>query len=204
LNGIGITNAKTQLIINATIQVDQLVFSVIVSLLVDSFGRRKLYFASIIGMICSLSIWSGLGIQAEATNFSNIELSIGVLAFIYIFEVVYHFSAPILPTYVVEVSPYALRSKGVMIYQLNTSLCGVFNSYVNSIALGTIGAKFYLVILALVCVRLVVVYFFFPDTKGYTLEEVASIFDGDHAILSNKNWHEKQMQTVNVDHIENN
>jgi hypothetical protein len=63
---------------------------------------------------------------------------------------------------------------------------------------------FYLVILALVCVQLVVVYFFFPDTKGYSLKEVATIFDGDHAILANKNWHETQMQTVNVDHIENN
>ena len=82
LDGIGITNAKTQLIINATIQVDQLVFSVIVSLLVERFERRKLHFASIIGMICSLSICSGLGIRAEATNFSNIGLSNGVLAFI--------------------------------------------------------------------------------------------------------------------------
>jgi hypothetical protein len=46
--------------------------------------------------------------------------------------------------------------------------------------------------------------FFFPETKGYSLEEVATIFDGEDAILANKNWHEKQMQTVNVDHIENN
>ena len=41
LNGIRIRNTKTQLIVNATIQVDDLVSSVIVSLLVEQFGRRK-------------------------------------------------------------------------------------------------------------------------------------------------------------------
>lgn len=57
----------------------------------------------------------------------------------------------------------------------------IFNVFVNPIALGAIGWKYYLVFVAMLVVILITVYRFYPETKGFSLEEVAVIFDGERA-----------------------
>lgn len=56
-----------------------------------------------------------------------------------------------------------------------------FNVFVNPIALEAIGWKYYLVFVAILVVGCFIVYFFYPETRGHTLEEMAVIFDGESA-----------------------
>lgn len=45
--------------------------------------------------------------------------------------------------------------------------------FVNPIGLSTVGWKYYIVFIVVLMVMIVVVYFLYPETKGYTLEQVA-------------------------------
>lgn len=54
-----------------------------------------------------------------------------------------------------------------------------FNTFVNSIALEAIAWKYYFVFIAVLAVMIVTVYFVYPETRGYTLEQIAVIFDGE-------------------------
>jgi hypothetical protein len=87
----------------------------------------------------------------------------------------------LLVAYAVEIVPYALRAKGlaIMFFCVNAAL--FFNNYVNPIALQAIRWKYYIVYDCWLFVELLTVYFFYPETKGPTLEEMAKIFDGDEA-----------------------
>jgi len=87
----------------------------------------------------------------------------------------------LLVAYAVEICPYALRAKGlaIMFFCVNAAL--FFNNYVNPIGLAAIRWKYYVVYDAWLLVELLTVYFFYPETKGPTLEEMAKIFDGDEA-----------------------
>lgn len=62
------------------------------------------------------------------------------------------------------------------------SLCNglllMFNSFVNPIALESIGWKYYNVYIILLAIFLVVVYLFFAETKGRSLEDISDIFEG--------------------------
>lgn len=53
----------------------------------------------------------------------------------------------------------------------------MFNSLVNSVAMNNIGWKYYIVYCVFLVVMILVVFFFFPETRGRSLEELASVFD---------------------------
>jgi len=52
---------------------------------------------------------------------------------------------------------------------------------VNPIALEAIHWKFYFVYIATLGAMIPTIYFLFPETKGRTLEEISSVFDGEAA-----------------------
>ena len=55
--------------------------------------------------------------------------------------------------------------------------------YVNPIALAAIGYHYYFFYLALNCFWLACIYFYFPETRGYSLEELAALFDDDAMVI---------------------
>lgn len=57
-----------------------------------------------------------------------------------------------------------------------------FNTFVNPIALEAIEWRYYIVFLVVLLVFGVTAFFFYPETKGYSLEQVAVIFDGPDAV----------------------
>ena len=87
----------------------------------------------------------------------------------------------------------AMRSKGLAWGVTLNNGQGVAISYANSVGLGNLGWKFYLVYMALDVVFIIIIYLFFPETYGKTLEEVALIFDGNDSMLQIRNRAEKDM-----------
>ncbi|CAF3498307.1 unnamed protein product [Fusarium graminearum] len=75
-----------------------------------------------------------------------------------------------------------LRSRGFSVMWISGIVAGIFNMFVNPIALGSIGWKYYFTYIIFLIAFLVIAYFFYPETKGRTLEQMAYIFDGEDAV----------------------
>lgn len=66
-----------------------------------------------------------------------------------------------------------------MIWTISTKCLSIFNAYANSVALAKIGWKDFLVYTGTLLVTGTLLYFLIVETKGYTFEEIAVLFDGD-------------------------
>lgn len=73
--------------------------------------------------------------------------------------------------------PYSQRAQGIAVEQLMVRFAVFFNTYVNPIALDSIGWRYYIVYCVWILVEILTVYFFFPETKGRSLEELSFMFE---------------------------
>lgn len=79
-----------------------------------------------------------------------------------------------------------------------------FNTFVNPIALEAIGWKYYFVFIVVLVAMGLTVYFFYPETRGYTLEHMAVIFDGDDAAPSSEETAGRASSVVSISEKKNN
>lgn len=183
LNGVGITNPKTQNLINGAIQIFNFAIACGSATLIDRLGRRFLLLTSNIGMLIAFIIWTALAARNQQQDFGNKGLGIGVVVMVFVFYAFYNFAMNPLPiAYLLEVLPYTLRTRGLTVFNLAQYCSGIFNGFVNPVALDSIGWKFYIVFVCALVLWLVIIYFTFPETRGMTLEEVSEIFDGRRAL----------------------
>lgn len=202
LQSIGIMDSKTQLIINGCISIWSLLVAAVFAALVDRLGRRRLFLLGTSGMCLSYVIWTVCSALNQEDNFENKGYADAVILMIFVYVMMYHLQSPIAPTYIMEIVPYALRSKASMMYQLTGNLAGLFNSFANPVAMEAITWKYYIVWCAVIAANFVLIYLYFPETKGRGLEEMAEIFDGPDA-LAGTNAMKKMGLDVNADKATN-
>ena len=103
----------------------------------------------------------------------------------------------------VEVWPYAERSRGIALFQLFGRLAGFFTTFVNPIGLDNISWRWLIVYCCWLAFEICFVWFMFPETFGRTLEELAFIFEdkalADQAVVAvEKVVHHEDMDPVTV------
>ncbi|KAF4498666.1 hexose transporter [Fusarium agapanthi] len=196
LNSINITDHKTQLLLNAGLQIWGFLSAVVFATMIDKFGRRRLFLVGMSGMGVSYIIWTICSARNQQEDFEHIGYAGAVLAMIFVFSFWYHACSPIGATYIMEVTPYSLRAKASMLYQLTGNLAGVYNAFANPVAMEAIAWKYYIVWCVAIAVHLTLIFFFFPETKGYSLEEVAEIFDGPDAPVGANAIGQKKMDDM--------
>ncbi|KAG9077698.1 hypothetical protein FS749_010386 [Ceratobasidium sp. UAMH 11750] len=181
LDGIGITSADDQTLINGIIAIYNFVIAIAASFLVERLGRRKLFLASNAGMLLGYSLLTACSATFAKTG--NAHAGHGVLAFIFVFNGFYAIAyTPLLVSYTVEILPFFLRAKGLALMNLGVLAAIVFNQYTNPIALDALQWKYYLVYTVWLAFELVYIWLFAVETKGRSLEETAALFDGDEAV----------------------
>ncbi|KAL5338365.1 hypothetical protein BJX70DRAFT_398696 [Aspergillus crustosus] len=100
--------------------------------------------------------------------------SVAAIFFIFLFMCGYNWAFNALSfAYPVEFLPYSVRVLGVGFLKLFCNLAGFFNTCVNPVGLYSIGWRYYIVYVVWLSVEFLIVYFTFPETLGYALEEVA-------------------------------
>ncbi|KAI5928353.1 general substrate transporter [Camillea tinctor] len=178
LNTIGITDAEDQTLINGLLQIfNWMVATFCGAMMVDRFGRRPLFLLSTAGMMVSYVCWTGLTSAFIRTNDEATGRT--VVAFIFIYYFFYDIAwTPLLQAYTVEIFPYTLRGRGLSVTLITTFLGLIVGNQVNPIAMNAISWKYYIVFCCILAGLLVIVWFLFPETKGYTLEEIAEVFEG--------------------------
>jgi len=180
LTQIGYPDETTQDLINGVLQIWNMIVAGTMAFMVDHFGRRPLFLVSTTGMLLCFIAWTICSEQNEVEG--SVGAGRGVIAMIYLYYTFYNLAwSGLLVGYTVEILPFQIRAKGlaVMFFFVNAAL--FFNNYVNPIAITAITWKYYIVYVCWLAVELVVVYFFFIETRYTPLEEIAKYFDGEDA-----------------------
>jgi hypothetical protein len=73
---------------------------------------------------------------------------------------------------------------------------------VNPVGLQNLQWRFYFVYIAILVLECLSIWFLFVETKGPTLEEIATLFDGDLANVGARVRLEEKVAVARADHIE--
>jgi sugar porter (SP) family MFS transporter len=182
LRASGITNSDDQLRINLGLSAWTLICSITCCYIVGKFKRRTLFLTGYALMFFVYIIFTAISAVNAEKNFEVPALRNAVVAFIFVYNMVFQICSPIAFTYVMEICPYSLRSKGSFIYQFAGAIVGFFNGYVNPIAMAAITWKYYIVYIVWLAVQFTIVWFYFPETSGLDLEDVAEVFGDNFAV----------------------
>lgn len=159
-------------IISGCLQIWQVLAAGLAVLLIDRFGRRRLLIFSAAGMMVSQACLAGL--QSDS---SNEEASSASILFFFTALFCFPIGLFLLPfMYAAEIAPLRVRSK---VTAMSAGINWLFNfmiAEVTPVGFATIGYKYYIIYAAINAFSVVVFYFFYPETKGRTLEELDEIF----------------------------
>ncbi|EJT50889.1 hypothetical protein A1Q1_07951 [Trichosporon asahii var. asahii CBS 2479] len=179
LESAGITNPTDQTAYNGGLQIWNWFSAIGGGLVCERFGRRKMWLTSSIGQFFSYAV-----ITLCSALYANGHAKAGypVLASLFVYFFFYSIAfTPLLLAYPIEILPYTLRSKGVSILLFCTLTATMLNTFVNPLALEALEWKYYFVFLGMIVIVTIVIYFYYPETQGHSLEEIAVIFDGPAA-----------------------
>ncbi|KAI1818653.1 general substrate transporter [Poronia punctata] len=181
LQAIGRTEATFKQKINVSIAAVSLVCGTITSLLVRRFRRRVMYLACTISLLLVYISWTismKYAIDAQEAGTVNSSAGVAVLFFIFLYSPAYNLGYNALTyTYMVEIWPYAERSRGLAWFQLWGRLANFFTTFVNPIGLQNASWRYFISYVVFLGYEICFVYFFFPETFGRTLEELAFLFE---------------------------
>jgi sugar porter (SP) family MFS transporter len=129
-NSIGITDSDTQLGINGGLTILSLIVSVSCALLIDRVGRRPLFITATASMMVTFVVWTICSARQQATG--SVAAGRAVIAMIWIFSVAYALAwSGLLVAYTVEILPYKIRAKGLMVMNFWIQVALTINQYVN-------------------------------------------------------------------------
>ncbi|KAI1826767.1 general substrate transporter [Xylaria intraflava] len=194
--GAGITDQSKKLAISGGKTILDLIVTVVAALNVDRFGRRPLFLVSISGMVISFASWTVCGAFYEKSGMRDTTLGWVQLVFIWLFGISYDIGfSGMLIAYALEVLPFKLRAKGMMLMNIAVQAVLALSNQTNKIAWNRLPKHWYFMLFytAWDFLELCFVYFFYVETKGPTLEEVARIFDGMDAV-ANINIHQVEKE----------
>ncbi|KAF4780631.1 major myo-inositol transporter iolT [Colletotrichum scovillei] len=138
------------------------------------FARRKMFLTCTIGTACVYTVWTVA--SARFAIEQSQKAAIPVLVFIFVYSPFYNIGWNALAeTFEANIT---YRAKGIAVEQLTVRFAVFFNTYVNPIALDSIGWKYYIVYCVWILVEILTVYMIFPETQGRTLEELSFMFEG--------------------------
>ncbi|OQO04328.1 hypothetical protein B0A48_10939 [Cryoendolithus antarcticus] len=186
----GYTEDVTQANINLGYSIFQFAFALFGAAFVDRIGRRPLMLFSMVG---TSIIWVGVTTstaifaQSDKTNDAAARASI---AMIFLFGATYSVGlTPLQALYPVEVLSFEMRAKGMAFSSLAVNAGGLLNQFAWPISLHNIGWKTYIVFIIWNAIMATIFYFFMPETKNRTLEELDAIFESPNPVKTSLKAH---------------
>ncbi|CEL59439.1 High-affinity glucose transporter OS=Kluyveromyces lactis (strain ATCC 8585 / CBS 2359 / DSM 70799 / NBRC 1267 / NRRL Y-1140 / WM37) GN=HGT1 PE=3 SV=1 [Rhizoctonia solani AG-1 IB] len=165
----------------------QIVTFVFIYFILDRVGRRLPLIIGAFGMAGCLAIEAAINAKFPGETSKNVAAQQAGVAFIILFGSLFFSTSfgPVSWVYQSEIFPMRVRAMGTSVATMSNWAVNVMISQVSPIGLNRLGWKFYLVF---ICTNIangkshgLIVIFFFPETKGKTLEEMDAVF-GDQVI----------------------
>jgi hypothetical protein len=173
---------------------------------IERVGRYKLMLFGAAGCsMCFAVAAAGLGVGGNVAN----GVAVGFIFLYYFFYV----SAPSTPThafadiefqglswlaipflYPSEINSNRSRNRGASIAMITNWLCVYIVVSITPVGIDTIGWKFYVIFAVLNLAWIPIVYFFYVETSGLSLEEIDRVFEIKHAPGANTTYTEAAKQ----------
>ncbi|KAK2593619.1 hypothetical protein QQS21_008667 [Conoideocrella luteorostrata] len=194
LKNAGITEEKKTLALNGINPVLSFLGAILGARMTDVIGRRPLLLYTIVFASCCFAVITGTS-KMSLDDPSNSSAANTTVAFIFIFGVVFSFGwTPLQAMYIAETLPTSTRAKGSAIGNLASAAASTVIQYSSGPAFEKIGYYFYLVFVFWDLFEAAIIYFFFPETKDRTLEELAEVFEAPNPVT--KSLEKRSAQTV--------
>ncbi|KAL2859149.1 general substrate transporter [Aspergillus pseudodeflectus] len=192
LANAGITSEDTQLLINGLNPVICFIASILGAQFCDRIGRRPILLWSI--GFCSICFAVITGTSKAAIE-GNTTAAYGTIVFVFLFGAVFSFGwTPLQTMYIVETLTTTTRAKGTAIGNLASAASSVVIQYSSGPAFADISYYFYLFFVFWDIFEAVFIFFFFPETKDRTLEEMDEIFEARNPV--SKSLEKRSTDTV--------
>ncbi|KAF6829133.1 hypothetical protein CPLU01_08146 [Colletotrichum plurivorum] len=186
-SSIGITSQREQTLLNGVISTVNYATALIAAVVSTKIGRRWMFVG---GGIAMWLTFSALTVSIAVYNTQGTSASSqAALAFIFIYYAAFNLCLnPLLFLYPTEILPFRLRATGLSILVFANKAASFFNQFVNPIGMDSLGWKYYLFYVCWLVVEIIVFYFLYPETRGYTLERMDEIFGDDvkHDVAAEK------------------
>lgn len=175
--GLGLGGSTTSLLATGVVGVVMFLATIPAVLYVDNFGRKSILIAGGIGMAASHFIVAGITGSFSDDWESHRTAGWVAVVFVWVYAICFGFSwGPVAWIIISEVFPLGIRAKGV-------SLGGQSN-WLNNFAVAMSTSPFiassqfgaFIFFGAVTTIGFIWVYFFVPETKGRTLEEMDEVF----------------------------
>ncbi|KAK3627125.1 hypothetical protein LTR22_022885 [Elasticomyces elasticus] len=180
LDTAGITSSDAQLKANVVLNVWCLFCSLVGTCLLSSWGRKPTAMMTQILLVICLFIIGGLSkIYADNGDSTSGSVVYGNVAVIFLFQGFYSVAwTPLLYLYPPEVMNYSIRATGLAFSQLMLNSLALVLVFVMPIGIANIGWKMYMVNAGWDIPIIAIIWYFWVETKGKTLEEIDAIFEG--------------------------
>ncbi|KAM0335753.1 hypothetical protein ACHAQA_000803 [Verticillium albo-atrum] len=178
LTEIGIKGQHEQTMLNGTISTVNYATALFAAALSTRIGRRPMFIGGGIAMwLTFTALTASIAVYNET---ASPAASRSALGFIFIYYAAYNICLnPLLYLYPTEILPYRMRATGISILVFTNKAALFFNQFVNPIGMDALGWKYYLVYVVWLVVEIVVFWFLYPETRGYTLERIQEAFGED-------------------------
>ncbi|XP_022728823.1 polyol transporter 5-like [Durio zibethinus] len=177
----GIHNKRHLFGITVVMGLSKTFFVLVSALFLDRFGRRPLLLIGTLGMVGSL-VGLGLGSKFLVENDPKPTWAI-VLSIIAVCADLSFFSiglGPITWVYSSEIFPMKYRAQGTSIaVSVNRVVSGAVAMTFLTIANKITFAGVFFILAGIMTLATIFFYFFLPETKGKTLEEIEALFEDD-------------------------
>ncbi|KAI5918168.1 lactose permease [Camillea tinctor] len=173
ISSAGIKDVSTQLLINAINPIFSMLAAIYGATLLDKLGRRTMMLWGLAGALTFYVLLTAF--TAETARHPN--LSYGTIVSIYLFGICFAWGfTPLQTLYAVECLENRTRAKGSGLNYLFLNVAMIVNTFGISVGIQAIQWRLYLVYIGWILVEMVIIYFFFVETAGKTLEELGEIF----------------------------
>ncbi|EHK97216.1 putative Lactose permease [Glarea lozoyensis 74030] len=146
----------------------------------DAFAQANVTLINNCQQFCFALLGAALVDRLYGTNKAAGTAS---LAFIFIFGAVFSVGfTPLQALYPVEVLSFEMRAKGMGFSGFAVAASGMLNQFAWPVSLQKIGWHTYIIFTIWCGIQAVVVFFFIPETKNRTLEELDEIFEAKNPV----------------------
>ncbi|MCJ1297571.1 hypothetical protein MMC08_000358 [Hypocenomyce scalaris] len=167
--GMGASQAQ---IISGCVQIVFMLASLLPSFALDRMGRRKTLLTGLIGIGFSMMM-----IAILLSFDGNPKVASASVAFFFLYEFIFGMTINCAPwVYAPEILPLHVRLRAATLANGVQWIWNFFVVMISPVLIDNLGGKAYLIFMAIAYAFVPIVYFFFPETSGLSLEGIDYLF----------------------------